>query len=282
MPWFFCFFFLPLSAPVFSGFLWFPAPGALGLGAVRCLLCWPAASRLSVRSRPFRAFRLAVGCSLVVAPPPPLCLAVFVAAARCCVPCAVLCCAVCPWVHCCDALLRVMPPSVVLSCAVLLCCAGLVPLLLAPCPLPLPVAPGPCALRCCVVRCSPALCAVCCVCFVVAWWCVLLFAALLCAVCVPGCCAVRSLSSLLGAVLCFAVLVRLRCAVRLVRAVEAVAAGSPYRYPLWLARALNSAIYDVKWDYESDRAIAKIADFYVKIAVFIINLCCCAPFCNYT
>ena len=63
---------------------------------------------------------------------------------------------------------------------------------------------------------------------------------------------------------------------------EAVAAGSPYRYPLWLARALNSAIYDVKWDYESDRAIAKIADFYVKIAVFIINLCCCAPFCNYT
>ena len=63
---------------------------------------------------------------------------------------------------------------------------------------------------------------------------------------------------------------------------EAVAAGSPYRYPLWLARALNSAIYDVKWDYESDRAIARIADFYVKIAVFVINLCCCAPFCNYT
>ena len=49
---------------------------------------------------------------------------------------------------------------------------------------------------------------------------------------------------------------------------EAVAAGSPYRYPLWLARALNSAIYDVKWDYEGYRAIAKIANFYVKIAVF--------------
>ena len=31
---------------------------------------------------------------------------------------------------------------------------------------------------------------------------------------------------------------------------EAVAAGCPYRNPLWLARALNSAIYDVKWDYE--------------------------------
>ena len=63
---------------------------------------------------------------------------------------------------------------------------------------------------------------------------------------------------------------------------EAVAAGSPYRYPLWLARALNSAFFDVKWDYESDRAIARIADFYIKIAVFIINLCCCAPFCKYT
>ena len=49
---------------------------------------------------------------------------------------------------------------------------------------------------------------------------------------------------------------------------EAVAAGSPYRYPLWLARALNSAIYDVKWDYEDYRTIARIALFYVKIAVF--------------
>ena len=49
---------------------------------------------------------------------------------------------------------------------------------------------------------------------------------------------------------------------------EAVAAGSPYRYPLWLARALNGAIYDVKWDYEGYRTIARIAAFYVKIAVF--------------
>ena len=39
------------------------------------------------------------------------------------------------------------------------------------------------------------------------------------AVCVLGCCAVRSLSSSLCAVLCFVVLVRLRCAVRVVRAV---------------------------------------------------------------
>ena len=49
---------------------------------------------------------------------------------------------------------------------------------------------------------------------------------------------------------------------------EAVAAGSPFRYPLWLARALNSAIYDVKWDYEGYRTIARMAAFYVKIAVF--------------
>ena len=213
VPWFF--FFLPVCAAVVSGFLWFPAPGALGLGAARCLLCWPAASRLSVRSRLFCTFRLA---SLVVVAPPPLCVSRFSSLPLGAV-CRVLCCAVCPWVCCCAALLRVVPPGVVLSCAVLLCCAGLVPLLVAPCPLALPVALGRCALQCFVVRCSPALCAVCCVCFVVAWWCVLLFAALLCAVCVPGCCAVCSLSSPLGAVLCFAMLVRLRCAVRLVRAV---------------------------------------------------------------
>ena len=106
----------------------------------------------------------------------------------------------------------------VLCCRVL-CCARLVPLLVAPCPLALPVALGPCALRRCVLRCSPALCALCCVCVVVARWCVLLFAALLCAVCVPGCCAVRSLCSPRCAVLCFAALVRSRCAVRVVRAV---------------------------------------------------------------
>ena len=101
VPWCCCFFFLLLSlcAPVVSGFLWFPAPGALGLGAVRCLLCWPSASRLSVRLSLFRAFRLAGRCS----PPPPFFLAVLVAAARCCVPCAVR-----PWVRCCAALLRVV------------------------------------------------------------------------------------------------------------------------------------------------------------------------------
>ena len=158
------------------------------------------------------------GCWLLpggCCPPPPFvsrgfCRCRLVLCAVCCVVLCVPGCAAAP--RCC-ALCRP-----VLCCRVL-CCARLVPLLVAPCPLALPVALGPCALRRCVLRCSPALCALCCVCFVVARWCVLFFAALLCAVCVPGCCAVRSLSSPLCAVLCFVVLVRSRCAVRVVRAV---------------------------------------------------------------
>ena len=73
-----CFPFLPprlvlffLCAPVVSGFLGFPTPGAQGLGAVCCLFCWSPASRLFVRSRCICVFRLAAGCSLVVAAPPP-------------------------------------------------------------------------------------------------------------------------------------------------------------------------------------------------------------------
>ena len=159
------FFFFSACAPVVSRFLWFRAHGALGLGAVFCLLCGPPASRLSVRSLLFlflawplvapwwllpppscrlvlrsfffcfvrpRSLRLSRGsgpgclgprrCALFAllaypfpalcaflplsclpsgrwllpggcCPPPPLlCLAVFVASARCCVPCVVLCC----------------------------------------------------------------------------------------------------------------------------------------------------------------------------------------------
>ena len=129
--------------------------------------------------------------------------------------CAVLCAPGCRAAPRCCALCRP-----VLCCCVLCCffCARLVPLLVVPCPLALPVALGPCAVRRCVLQCSPALYALCGVCFVVACWCVLLFAAVLCAVCVLGCCTVRSLSSSLCAVLCCAVLVRLRCAVRVVRA----------------------------------------------------------------
>ena len=65
------FFSLPLCAPVVSGFFWFPAPAAVGLGAVFCLFYGPPAARLSVRSRFVCVSRPAVGCSLVVAAHPP-------------------------------------------------------------------------------------------------------------------------------------------------------------------------------------------------------------------
>ena len=203
---FFFFLLLLLSpcAPVVSGFLWFPAPGCPGPRRLRCLFCWPSASRLPVRLSLFRAFRLAFGCSRVVAappPPPPLCLAVFVPAARCCVPC----CAVRPWVRCCAALLRVVSPGVVLSCALLrsfgaaACCA-----------LPSGAARRPRLLR------SAALC--------FAALCFAVFPRAVCSVLCVFCRgavvrAVRSLCSPFCAVLCFAVLVRSRCAVRVVRAV---------------------------------------------------------------
>ena len=105
---------------------------------------------------------------------------------------------------------------VVLSCCVLCCFAALVWCRCSSCR-SLWCSPSPTGPVLCVVVFSgvpPRF-----VCFVVAWWCVLLFVALLCAVCVLGCCAVRSLSSLLCALLCFSVLVRLRCAVRVVHAV---------------------------------------------------------------
>ena len=121
--------------------------------------------------------------------------------------------------RCCAALLHVVQPGVVLLCAVLSCFARLVPLIVVPCSLALLIPLRSFALRRCVLRCSPALCALCCVCFVVAGWCVLLFAAVRCAVCVLGCRAVHFLSFPLCAVLCCALLVCLRCAVLAVRAV---------------------------------------------------------------
>ena len=63
-----------VSAPAVSGFLWFLVAGALGLGTVCFLFWWPPSSRLAVRSRLFSVSRLALGCSLVVSVPPPLCV----------------------------------------------------------------------------------------------------------------------------------------------------------------------------------------------------------------
>ena len=68
------FFFFPPCAPVVFGFLWFPALGALGLGAVFCLLCGPPAFRLSLRSLLFLclAWPLVAPWWLLPPPPPPL------------------------------------------------------------------------------------------------------------------------------------------------------------------------------------------------------------------
>ena len=122
-------------------------PGCPGPRRLRCLFCWPSASWLSVRLSLFRAFPLAVGCSRVVAapPPPPLCPAVFVPAARCCVPC----CVVRPPVRCCAALLRIVSPGVVLFVWCVLLALGAVVRSCVLC----------CFLWCAVVRCCPCLAA---------------------------------------------------------------------------------------------------------------------------
>ena len=219
VPWWFFFFFFfssflfflcsPPLSPVFSGFRpRGPWALALALFALFAFRFWALRAFVALSCFPPGCWLLSRGCC----PPPPLCVSRFsflplgaVCRVVLCFPgcgAAPRCCALCRPVFCCRVL----------------CCARVVPLLVAPCPLAPPVALGPCALRRCVLRCSPAVCALCCVCFVVAPWCVLLFAALPCAVCVSGCCAVRSLCSPFCAVLCFAVLVRSCCAVRVVRA----------------------------------------------------------------
>ena len=193
---FFLFFSLVLlspCAPVVSGFLWFPAPGALGLGA--CVVCFGGLPLLgSPCACP--SFVLSAWSLVVAAPPPPLFLAVFVAAARCCVPC----CPVRPWVRRCAALLRVVSPGVVLSCAVLrsfgaaACCA-----------VPSGAARRPgvlCSAALCFAAFPRAVCSVLCVfCRGVVVRAVVRRSAL-CCVC-PGvlCCASRVLSALCGAVL---------------------------------------------------------------------------------
>ena len=124
---FFCFFFFsfpcaPPLSPAFSGFR--PrVPLASALGVVCFVGLLLLGSPCACPSFLLSAWLLAAPWWLLP-PPPPFCLAVFVAAARCCVPCAVR-----PGVRCCAALLRVVSSGVVLSCAVLrsfgaaACCA---------------------------------------------------------------------------------------------------------------------------------------------------------------
>ena len=300
-------FFFRVCAPVVLGFLWFLAQGALGLGAVFCLLCGPPASPLSVRSLLFLCLAWPLVAPWWLLPPPPPCHLVLRSFffLRCVPPfspafsgfrprvprasaprvvcfiglpvlgspcvlassvppvwplaapgwlppppplrvsrfsslplgavCRVLCCAVCPGLLCCAALLRVVSPGVVLLCAVLFCCARLVPLLVVPCPLVLPVALGPCALRRSVLRCSPGLC-VFCRCVVV---CAVVRHSALCCVCpwVP-CCAFPVLSALSGAVL--------RCAGALALCCSCGACCC-WRPVLWCAAVCCAVSFGVLW-----------------------------------
>ena len=70
----------PVSAPVVSRFLWFPAPGAFRPGAVLCVFLPPFGSPCAFA---FSFLLLGQWLLLGALPAPPLCLAGFVGAARC-------------------------------------------------------------------------------------------------------------------------------------------------------------------------------------------------------
>ena len=219
-PWcfFFFFFFFSLRAPplslAFSGFRpRVPWASALALFVLLAFRFSALRAPVPLSCFPLGCWLLPRGCC---PPPPPLCPAVFVPAARCCVPC----CAVRPLVRCgaaprCCALCRPV------LCWRVLCCARLVPLLVAPCPLALPVALGPCALRRCVLRCSPALCALC----VLSWR-------------GGACCAFPVLSVLCGAVL--------RCAGALALCCSCGACCC-WRLVLWCAAVCCAVSCGVPW-----------------------------------
>ena len=235
-PWcfFFFFFFFPPCAPFVSGFLRFPAPGALGLGA--CVVCFVGLPLLgSPCACPSFVPPLAVGCSRVVAaPPPPLCVPRFLFLPLGAVCRVVLCVPRCGAAPRCCALCRP-----VLCCRVL-CCARLVPLLVAPCPLALPVALGPCALRRCVLRCSPgAVCSVLCVFCRGAVVRAVVRRSALCCVCLGVlCCAFPVLSVLCGAVL--------RCAGALALCCSCGACCC-WRLVLWCAAVCCAVSRGVPW-----------------------------------
>ena len=206
-PWFF---FLPLFAaarlvcclfPPALALFWAAARCAVFFGAALCVLCCAVGCCFVLRCVSGRFVRLRCSrCGLLSGFGPR---------------CHVLCCAaslgaVRRRVNACCSARR----CAVLCCVVLFCSFGAAACCLVPYGAARP--PG--------VVCLPVLCfvlfPVCCVCSVVVCWCVLLFATVLCAVCVLGRPAVRPLSPLLCAVLCCVVLVRLRCAVRVVCAVS--------------------------------------------------------------
>ena len=122
-PFFFFLQFAPPLSPAFSGFRsrmpWASAP------RVVCFVGLPLlGSPCFLASFVPPVWPLAAPRWLL--PPPPLCVSRFSSLPLGAV-CRVLCCAVCPGLRCCAALLRVVSPGVVLLCAVLFCCAQLVP-----------------------------------------------------------------------------------------------------------------------------------------------------------
>ena len=173
-------------------------------------------------------------------PPPPLCLAVFVAAAPCCVPFAVLCCVSL------GALLRRAAVRCAARCCAVVCCVALLRWFgaLACCAVPSGAArrPGPCALRCCVVRCSHALCAVCSVLRVFCRGVVVRAVVCRCALCCvcPGvlCCAFPVLSARCGAVLRSAGALALCCS---------SGAFCCWRLVLWCAAVCCAVSFGVLW-----------------------------------
>ena len=110
---------LPPCAPGCLRLSLVSGPGCPGPRRLRCLFCWPSASRLSVRLSLFRAFRLVVGCSRVVAAPPPPFVSRGFRSCRS-VLCAVLCCASL------GAVLRRAAACCVARCCAVVCCVALV------------------------------------------------------------------------------------------------------------------------------------------------------------
>ena len=228
------FFFLcaPPLSPVFSGFRpRVPWASALALFALFAFRFWALRALVALSCFPPGCWLLPRGCC--PSPPPPLCFAVFVPAARCCVPCG----AVLPWVRCCAALLRVVSPGVLLSCAVLRSCGAA-----ACCAVPFGAARRPGAL------CSAALCFAVfprAVCSLLCVFCrgavvravVRRFA--LCCVCLGVlCCAFPVLSVLCGAVL--------RCAGALVLCCSCGACCC-WRLVLWCAAVCCAVSCGVPW-----------------------------------
>ena len=231
------FFFFSYSSSVRPRCLWLSLVSGPGCpGPRRCALFALLAFRFPALRALVPLPCFAPGCWLLpggCCPPPPLCDSRFSSLPLGAV-CRVLCCAVRPWVRCCAALLRVVSPGVVLSCAVLRSFGAA-----AGCAVPSGAARRPGAL------CSAALCfavfprAVCSVLCVFCRGAVVRVVVRRSALC-PGvlCCAFPVLSALCGAVL--------RCASALALCCSCGACCC-WRLVLWCAAVCCAVSCGVPW-----------------------------------